>query len=64
MISDEDVITYDEAVGIYGQDTVEAALVHQRHHHDDDGRPYWIAAELVEAVGLVERERDQEEVDP
>jgi hypothetical protein len=63
-MSDHDIITYDDAVTIYGEDTVEAALAHHRHHHDDSGRPHWIAEELVEAVGLVEYEQDREEVDP
>jgi hypothetical protein len=57
------VITYEQAVTIIDAETIEAALLHDRHYRDDHGRPYWPTAEdLAEALELVEIERSREEV--
>jgi hypothetical protein len=55
------IITYKDAVAMYGREMVEAIMLHGRHHHDDQGRPYWLEEELAEAAQLVELERRREE---
>jgi hypothetical protein len=51
------IITYTEAVRQYGKELIESVLCHDRHHHDDHGRPYWLESELEEVLELVEIER-------
>jgi hypothetical protein len=56
-----EIITYKDAVAMYGREMIEAIMPHDRHHHDESGRPYWLAEELAEAAELVQIERSREE---
>jgi hypothetical protein len=57
------LITYEQAVTIIDAETIEAALLHDRHYRDVSGRPYWpTVEELAEALALVDIERSREEV--
>jgi hypothetical protein len=60
MIHDHDV-SYEQAVAIFGEATVEAALLFHRHREHEDGAIYWPkGADLEEAVELAEIEQNQE----
>jgi hypothetical protein len=61
MSNDSEIIPYEQAVALHGAEMIEAVLRHGRHHHDDGGRPYWLAAELAEALELVAIEESREE---
>jgi hypothetical protein len=52
-MSDDEIITYDDTLATFGPEELEAIMRHGRHHHDDDGRPYWLASDLAEAADLV-----------
>ena len=64
MNGDSEIVSHEQAVALHGTGTIEAVLRHGRHHHDDSGRPYWIAEELAEALELVIIESSREEHPP
>jgi hypothetical protein len=50
------IITLSEARRALGRRRVDRVLAHDRHHHDQHGRPYWLLSDWSEAVELVEIE--------
>jgi hypothetical protein len=52
-------VTKQEVIGSYGQEYYEAAVAYGRHHHDEAGKPYWMAKEWDTVVGLLEIEGER-----
>ena len=50
-------VTLRQARRLLGRETAARILQHGRHHHDEQGLPYWLPDELVEADELVDIEQ-------
>jgi hypothetical protein len=57
------VITLREARRLIDPELLHHVLARDRHHHDDDGQPWWTEADWDEAVELAKIEPAAEEED-
>jgi hypothetical protein len=55
--SGDDLVTYADAYDLLGWRDVDALVRLGRHHSDPDGKPYWLADEWDDLVGLIAYER-------